>query len=598
MRAAALSLTLAAGLLFSGCDDGGGGSGGGFPAAGTVDLAITDAPGDDLRHFIVGIDSIRLRSQSGDQLNILGAPTTVDFTELSQVTELLGNATVFPQVYSGVSIDLDFGRGQVVLQGQSSPAALLDPAGNPLVSRQTINIDFTNSNPLTVQANGRKLLVLDFDLAASVIIADSNLNQVRLAPVILPRVDPPSPKPMLFRGRLLSSDTIGRATGIELRRPGDLASSGAVAFGFGPATVFELDGRLSIGDAGFNLLAGRGSGLGLRARGLRLTGGGLVADRVRVGRGVDNNGGYTLVIGTVTTRTGSASSPRVTLTDALVRGLNGRPFFNATVAIAATRGQTQIIDDRSAASLDTDALLPGQRVAAYGVFDSSQSLLLATTPDQVIRLLPTTLFGTANGAPSAGQLSVNLSGVETLGVGALSFDAGIDPSSFLVDVSPGIGGILAGTPVELSARRNPLGSPSAATAAALLNRARDKALFALRYPGGQVNALSVSAANTLQISVLPASNPPAVLADLDLGPGGRGPIPNSPAPSITAGGSRALYILKRGSGGQSYGSFTAFLNAVTVANNAGNAVLRVEAIGRYDAASNRLAAESLVVTVR
>ena len=115
--------------LFSGCGAAGGGVGGANP---NLTVSITDAASDDVESFTVQVTSIDLRKLGGTTVSVVSTPTTVDLATLSDTSQILHAGTVPAGTYVSATITLDFTNSVCMLNGQSTPATILDDAGNPL----------------------------------------------------------------------------------------------------------------------------------------------------------------------------------------------------------------------------------------------------------------------------------------------------------------------------------------------------------------------------------------------------------------------------------------------------------------------------------
>ena len=83
---------------------------------GTAVVTMTStASSNSFLAYRVGLVSVQLESSSGKAgLKILPATTTVDFTDLAQVSEVLGSPAVAKGSYKSALITLDYSAAQIV----------------------------------------------------------------------------------------------------------------------------------------------------------------------------------------------------------------------------------------------------------------------------------------------------------------------------------------------------------------------------------------------------------------------------------------------------------------------------------------------------
>ena len=183
-----LALSIAAALLAA-C---GGGSSGGSTSStsdtstaaqtGNISVMISDASSEDWALLGVKVLSISLVPQSGGaNVTVYTAPTpspTVNLTELDQIAEILGNASVPAGTYTSAVLTVSGNAGDVTLVTANDPeAGFAAPAGT-VIDPSQIQIQGTQGKagsltvpvvvnfvaPLVVNANQNNALDLEFDL--------------------------------------------------------------------------------------------------------------------------------------------------------------------------------------------------------------------------------------------------------------------------------------------------------------------------------------------------------------------------------------------------------------------------------------------------
>lgn len=442
-RRSALPFVLVAASL-AGCS---GSSSGDSP---TVSLAVTDAASEQLSTFVIGVESVELQGVVSGPVSILQQPIAVDFAALADLSRLL-NVTAIPEdVYTGVEVVLLFDNDRVVINGEPTPATLLDASGNPLTGTLTLPIVFPV--PLAV-TTGNYVVELDLDLNQTTDV-DTGGNQVYLEPTLLPRINRADPKEHAVGGdlRTVVLDRSLFRIGLEAL-PGD--PTPVVQVAVGPGTVFQIDGACLLGAAGLSALDNLTAGSWVQAfGGMDASSSYFQAATVEAGSG-SYNGGTDIVEGVITGRSGGAGTDTV-LT---VRGHSNNSThtvfeFNLNYTINTSFVNTKVVRRGSATLYDTDDLNIGQRVRAFGLLDSLTNTLDVTTATDVVRLEPTWVSGIANAAPAGGEVDIDLVRVDLRDAAIFNWAEGgatfADPDAFILDDAYNLAtgqGIANGTPV-------------------------------------------------------------------------------------------------------------------------------------------------------
>jgi hypothetical protein len=154
------------------------------PAAGSLNLAITDAPSDTWQQVSVVLKTASLRNQAdqtwtqvwtADPAN--PASGVVNLVDLNSVAELLGKASVAAGTYDRLQLTINTDPTTMTLvddSGTTIPAAnvtVVDPSG-----KGQINVDI--SPVLTVAAGATSTLQADFDLAHPLSIVQETVGGV------------------------------------------------------------------------------------------------------------------------------------------------------------------------------------------------------------------------------------------------------------------------------------------------------------------------------------------------------------------------------------------------------------------------------------
>ena len=77
--------------------------------SGTVLATLTDAPGDFLS-YVISVDSLQLQKADGTMVETVPVPTTVDFAQLVDLTELINAGQIPSGNYTGAVMTLDYSK--------------------------------------------------------------------------------------------------------------------------------------------------------------------------------------------------------------------------------------------------------------------------------------------------------------------------------------------------------------------------------------------------------------------------------------------------------------------------------------------------------
>ncbi len=478
----ALFAALALCLWLAGCDNGAGtgdvlanaSAGACVPGnevtadqCGTVLVSLTDAEGD-LISYVVDVEFLRLHTATGDRIEVLPAPTRVDFAALGDVSELVSVALVPPGVYTGGSITLNYADAEVYVEagGDVVAARIVDDAGHPLHT-VTVDISLAAGDPLTVFRQQTATLTVDFDLAVSHEV-DTSVSPPLVAarPFIVAEVHPVIEKPLRVRGALASVDTQSGVYTVRVRpwhRPG--GSHGVMRIITTDDTRFDVNGTLYMGGDGLRALAQLPLGTLTTAAGtLDITTRRFTADRVHAGDSVP--GAQSAAIhGNVIARdgdvlvVGAALSVRPGHGERVYRRVNVAIGYDTRVYVLA----------RPPVLLDTAAISIGQRVVAFGSWSDASADEPGTpyldATDGRVRMDPTRLRGTVTDV-QAGQVNLALRAIDRLGIGLFDFsgtgmvsDLDADPADYRVATGGlALAGIELDQPISIAGFPLPFGA--------------------------------------------------------------------------------------------------------------------------------------------
>jgi hypothetical protein len=284
-------------------------------------VTLTATPSSDrFVAYRVGLASVQL-TKSGSKVGVMVLPaeTTVDFTKLFDLSEVLGVPGVAKGTYTGALITLDYSAAQIIYDDGSLDGVALTPvdANGRALGLVAVGVTLDPSDSLISAAKQVSRLALDFDLAASSVV-NLSARTVTITPMISASTLPIDTKQVRIRGPILGSSSTFFATGVQ---PFDNTAVGLGQLSIEPSdvTTYEINGFVSTGTAGQAQLAA------LPANTLALTFG-------------------TLSISTAAT-TPAASTPTYT-----------SPTSAGTAASVVSFAATQVLVDSSVQGLSSDVV--------------------------------------------------------------------------------------------------------------------------------------------------------------------------------------------------------------------------------------------------
>jgi len=562
---------------------------------------LTDAPCDEIDVFEVDVVQITLVKFNGAVVTTLPATQRVNFADLTDMSEILVGTSIPAGFYKRASIALDFSNALVLLNGSTTPAAVVDEDGNPITGIVNTSLEFGTSARPYVSQTRSCLFVFDLDLNNSVTV-DLTGNSVTFTPVISCTVDPSDPNPIISTGRLVSVDTETGDISLGIRNfiTGNLLCRYTVHTE--GDTVFHVNGSALTGSAGLEAVAALSEGTRVFAHGVVDTSrAALEADFVVAGMYVPG-GDMDCVEGLVVSRdVGAGADPTLTVLGRCYDHTAQAWTFNQTFTVSASFADTTVLRWRSGdTALSTDNLNVGQRIRAFGVL-SGTSLDASGVSQGVIRTLKTDIFGFAAGPVSGGTLTVD---VRRIGLRPIAnFDFVVesvsvaDPAAFLVDAgSLSAGTVTTGTPVRVRGYMAPLTALSAEpdfSALTIIDRSDVASLLVVRYVPADPAAFTSISSESLSIDVSGAT-----FAGVDQGFVGVIDLTASPEPTITPKFAIGLYHIIQDGTLTGFLSFENFSAALAERTAAGARVARIAALGGYDAGTQVLSASIVSVSLK
>jgi hypothetical protein len=635
VRLGASALLCAVAIFAAGCHNNNQNSG-----YGVAWISLTDQPGD-FSSYIVNVDSITLTRSDGAVVTALASPETVDFTKLSDLSELWGTATIPIGTYTSASIILDYTSAviSVMVGGLPQQATVVDSTGKA-VTTQTINVILDPAGQLavpdTLGATSAQRLAIDFNIAASTVSINTTTTPatVTVKPYLTVGVAPSDQKLIRVRGPLINSSvSLGTYT-VYIRPFLDEADNiGSLSLFVDANTNYTINGVVSTGTTGITQLSQSSAGTTLTAAYTTfeptltpsVTAGKFHAKYVIAGSTLEDI--YTSGLeGDVISRTGNSLKVRGSTLQLYTAGTTGTSIYNTTDA-TVTLGPTTTVtaDDTTLTNLNYNSVAPGQHIVVRGLYSAPSTGVVdidatgsTATNTGSVRLISTHLWGSLVSS-GAGALSLNLQTINNWPVSDFSFagsgtSAAADPVATAFTVNTGAltnPDPTVGDPLWIDGLVAPFGSaPPAFDATAISSEASVPASLQVQWMGtGTKTPFSVLSATGLSINLTNTSIASAVirigpesLALASLPPLTVVPQTAIPSPAVPA----VFLFTPRFSYGDptavapagihvfsAFGTFGTDLTAALATTSA----LQLEARGTYNRATNTFSASSVDVVL-
>jgi hypothetical protein len=353
--------------------------------SGSTVVTMTATPSSDpFVAYRVGLTSIQLRTSSGKpSLMILPVETLIDFTQVTDLSEVLGAPSVAKGAYIAAEITLDYSNAQIVYDDGSLDGVALAPlaADGKALGLVRVVVSLDPADPLRSVAKEADRLSLSFNLAASNLINLSN-HTVTITPLIAASTQPIDAKQVRTRGPLLSTNALFLATGVM---PFDSTSAalGRLSITTSDTTTYEINGIVSTGVAGQTQLAA------LPANTLTTTFGTLTVSSSAV------TNATTPTAASTTAASSAASSVKFSASQVLVNGgVQGLGLARVLGTVSARSGNTLGLEEATLFQNNSTATKSGTAVN-----NSTATLIPGTTLVNVGANTLVTFFG--QGVPDA-----------------------------------------------------------------------------------------------------------------------------------------------------------------------------------------------------
>jgi uncharacterized protein DUF4382 len=629
-------LLMSAGLL-SACGSGGSSMSNAPPPMSTQScsncggavVTLTDAPGDFLS-YIVNVDSLQLTNANGTSVQIVPNTTQVDFAQLVNLSEVVSAAEIPVGRYVSASMTVDYAGATIVVDSGSGSVPITNiingatsmPLASPNPTKVTLTLMFDPARPFVITANAIANLALDFNLAASNTITPSLTapTTVTVNPVLTASLVPDTTRQTRVRGTFVSASTMANDFIVDVRPfDNDSGDGGQLTVATTSTTSYSINGTGYTGAAGLAQLATVSAGTLVVAYGAwDMTTQTFTASSVLVGSSVFGNK-LDSVEGSVLSRTGmSFVVGNGWLAHANVAGFGGPFGFSPQVTVTVGTG-TMVSEQGQTGSFTIQDISVGQHVRVSGTFTQPSGNPM---PDDMSPSTPASLDATSG---SVSLIATNVAGTVTASAANLvtlnvtSFDgrpasifnfAGTGTSSamdavasaYTVEVPaalttvPGVG-----APASFAGFVTPFGmAPPDFAAASVVNFSNTLAQLRIYWSQAGITApfatetssellinqatLAASAQHVLKIG-FETIDPSTLSGGLEL------------VPDTTS--STSVFVINHRStwSVDTYSNFSDFEAALSSDLNGTTALVQLNAVGPFTAATGMMSVEVLIATL-
>jgi len=479
------ALLCAAAVLAAGCHNNNFDSG-----YGIAWVTLTDEPGD-FTSYIVNVDSVTLTGVANGAITAVSTPESVDFTKLSDISELWAAASVPDDTYTSATITLDYTNAviSVMVNGVPQKATVIDSTGGVLTTVSvTVNLD--KSHPMvitpTYASSSASRLAIDFNLAVSnsVNLATTPAT-VTVKPYFTVATSAPDHKLIRVRGPMINS-SVGVGTYTVYGRPfyDEVNSLGSITLFNQPTSIYTINGTTAVGAAGITAVSQLSAGTTMTAAYTTFTpsvnnlpsppatAGTFYVVYAVVGSSLEDI--YTQGIeGDVIARSGNTLTVRgATLFNTIAQLVSYIDTPDSVVVL----GPNTIVtadDNTSLKGLNYRSISVGQHIIARGIYSlpaSGVTTLDATgdssTNTGSVRIQSTQLWGSTVAA-AAGSVALNLQTINNWPVSVFNFaGSGVStaqnslPADYLIDTGALAvpAGTVAGDPLWIGGFASPFGT--------------------------------------------------------------------------------------------------------------------------------------------
>jgi hypothetical protein len=633
-RRTLLSLTAGTGLvLLSACGDGSSGmSSSGIAGAtgangsssgnssaqscgsscGTVLATLTDAPGDFVS-YVVSVDSLQLQQANGAAVQTVPVPTTVDFAQLVNLTELINAGQIPAANYTSAVMTLDYSKAQITAQGSSGNTVQLTPvdgSGNPITGTVQVTVTLDNAHPLVITAGDTSRIAFDFNIAASDLV-NLTTDTVTVSPTLTATILPSDNKQVRVRGTFASTGSSDFVVNVEPFW--SQTSAGQFTVNVSPATTYQINGTAYSGVTGLAAVAALSAGTTIASFGTLNTATSpatFTATSVIAGSSLQSATQYQLS-GTVIARSGNTVTLSTT-TWCKPQGIYGG-FEPQSIAVTVDSG-TVVTEQGGSGAFTIADISVGQHIEVFGsaVPTSSGSISSVDATAGQVTLDYTPAWGlitslTAPSGSTAGGAVVDLMALDGLSVSIFTF-AGTGTSSAndataQYVVSTGAlsqAGLTVNAPIQLLGFVTPFGAaPPDFTATSFVGYGNVTEYLNVSWGwSGSETALTglVASSTSLTLSLTNVG----LLHDVRIGPEIIDLTKLSSAPTIVPSTTGTLNFTighARTFKAENFSSFSSFVTQLSSELTGSVGVIQVDAVGTYNSTTNAFTATAMAIVL-
>lgn len=580
-------------------------------SCGTVLATLTDAPGDFLS-YVVSVDSLQLQKSDGTTVETVPVPTTVDFAQLVDLTELINTGQIPGGNYTGAVMTLDYSKAQITAQNSAGNPVQLTPvdgSGNTITGTVPVAVSLDGAHPLVITAGNTARIAFDFNIAASDMV-NLTTDTVTVSPTLTATISPSNNKQVRVRGTFASAGASDFVVNVEPFW--SQTSTGQFTVNVTSTTTYQVNGTAYVGAAGLSAIAAISTGTIIASFGTLDTGTSpatFTATNVIVGTSLQSPTQYELS-GTVIAR----SRNTVTLSAATWSRPQGIYGGYEQQSIPVTVGPGTVVTEQGGSGSFTIAdISVGQHVDVFGSVTQGSTGGIASvdaTAGQV-RLDLTPAWGsivslTAPSGSAAGSAVVNLMALDGQSISSFTFagtgtTSANDANAQSYVVSTGAlsqTGLAVNAPIQVSGFVTAFGTaPPDFTATTLVNYASvtDYLNVSWGWSGSTTALTGLTASSTsLTLSLTNVGWEHAVR----IGPESIDLTKLSTAPTIVSSTTGSVNFTIGHAGkfkAENFSSFSSFVTQLSSELTGSVGVIQLNVAGSYDSATNTFTATALAI---
>jgi hypothetical protein len=599
--------------------------------SGTAVVTVTATPSsDNFLAYRVGLAAVQLQTSDGKStLKVLPSEMTVDFTQLLDLTEVVGAPAVSKGTYTSAVITLDYSAAQIIYDDGSLDGLVLTPQGanGQPAGQISVTVNLDPSDPFRIAAKQAAHLALNFNLAASNVV-NVSAQTVTITPLFVASALPIDTKTVRLRGPLGTVSSTGAFfDGGVMPFGGSVAGLGKLAIIPSTTTTYEINGTASTGSAGLSQLSG------LSAGSLAVTYGTLTSSSTT--STTDNGVSTTEPDGTVSSTVSTTTSTVTFAASQVLAGssVQGSGFDRVTGVVTARSGNTLGIEDATLIANDgSNSFIPGTTVVnlgantlvtvfgqntatfisplqisvgstidAFGVASSGGSGVLLDASAGRVRLDGTAASGLVT-AQGTGALTLNLNSLGGRAISAFDFvGSGAVPDEYQVaTVNLDLTNSTVGAPVVATGLPSAFGSaPPNFTAATLLDTTTIQAELVIDWGAGTAAPFTTFDSSSITLDVLNSSI--GLRHQIQVGSQIVDLVGLSSDPIISPGttSSAAVFAIAHATSAtvESFDTYAAFITQLQSELNGTTLATGFTAVGQYTALNFAFSATSVTIVL-